>query len=355
MSNFDWTQTEALLEKNIRYIENSKKINADISKLRQLNEVDYRVLLCQDGVSCTIEKKTEKGFLRLHSAYEPQREGKLLAEKIIGEGNEGKLYVRFGFGLGYLYNYLLPLIDSQGGELVVYEPSYDIFNYFIRLFDISAIFKGRPVRLFVRESGDFVSDIYPYSTGDKAKTYSQTILGYLKFFESEIEKCTKALTDFYLRGSSNRATKRSYGHKWAKNFILNIPSIFKSYGHMGLCNLLNGKPAIIVSAGPSLNKNIHLLKEVQGKVFIISAYSAIKTLEANDIKPDLFIWLRFLDIPNIRRGNRAFINFLKPCFIAAERKIKGKHIYYGCDMLIYANLQYLSKFFSITRHLICRS
>jgi hypothetical protein len=62
--------------------------------------------------------------------------------------------------------------------------------------------------------------------------------------------------------------------------IPHIKTIINSYK-----GIYKDKPAIIVSAGPSLNKNIHVLKTLQNKAVIIAAGSAIMTLKAHGIVP----------------------------------------------------------------------
>ncbi|MDR0272499.1 MAG: DUF115 domain-containing protein [Clostridiales bacterium] len=287
---FNWKHTEGLLEKNIRYIENSKKIFADISKLRDLNEKEYQIIPCADRKGYTIEKMTGNGIIRMHSAHEPEREGRLLAEKIIRPKTEGNLYIHFGFGFGYLYKYLLPILEKQNGEIIVYEPSYEVFNYFIRLFDISQFFTGYPITLFVHDNADEVRKIYPYITRkNPVKTGKNFIYGYGAFFNNEIKKCIKSIKMFFISGTINLSTIKRFGNKWAENTIINFPHILESCDISGFFDVLKGKPAIIVAAGPSLNKNVHLLKEVQGKVFIGAVYTSVKTLERNGIKPDFFV------------------------------------------------------------------
>tara|TARA_A100001011_G_scaffold397097_1_gene497043 strand:+ start:1643 stop:3670 length:2028 start_codon:yes stop_codon:yes gene_type:complete len=50
-----------------------------------------------------------------------------------------------------------------------------------------------------------------------------------------------------------------------------------------------GKAAIIVCPGPSLQKNINVLKKLQGKAIIICVLHALRTLQTNNIKPDIVI------------------------------------------------------------------
>jgi len=48
-------------------------------------------------------------------------------------------------------------------------------------------------------------------------------------------------------------------------------------------------PAVLVSAGPSLDKNVTLLKEIKGKAFIIAVDAAIRVLVKENIMPDMTI------------------------------------------------------------------
>ena len=100
MLEIDWSETEALLEKNISYINNSSRIHADINKLRHIDTENYRVSVSADGKGFVIEKKTDSGFIRLNSAHEPFREGKLLAEKLTMPESTGKVYFFIGLGFG---------------------------------------------------------------------------------------------------------------------------------------------------------------------------------------------------------------------------------------------------------------
>ncbi len=76
-----------------------------------------------------------------------------------------------------------------------------------------------------------------------------------------------------------------------RNRILNLPEYIRNpgfkvfaerYGH-----LYRNKPAIIVSSGPSLDKNVHHLKDFQGQALILSCDGSLATLERQGIKPDV--------------------------------------------------------------------
>ena len=53
----------------------------------------------------------------------------------------------------------------------------------------------------------------------------------------------------------------------------------------------NDVPAFVVSAGPSLNKNIKELRRAKNKSFIIAVDTAVKPLLQEGIVPDMFATL----------------------------------------------------------------
>lgn len=75
--------------------------------------------------------------------------------------------------------------------------------------------------------------------------------------------------------------------EWSRNIISNEYKIRNSKGVNWLFDKLKGVPTILVGAGPSLDKNIDLLKECKGKACIIACSSALKPMLAKDIVPDI--------------------------------------------------------------------
>ena len=84
----------------------------------------------------------------------------------------------------------------------------------------------------------------------------------------------------------NTGTVMGAGHIIAENDIKNLPYVIRHRGVIDLKDLFKGKPAISVNTGPSLAKNIHLLKDVADKVVIIAVAQALRILLAYGIKPD---------------------------------------------------------------------
>jgi hypothetical protein len=69
------------------------------------------------------------------------------------------------------------------------------------------------------------------------------------------------------------------------NFFDNLPLILKSPGVYK--DQFKGMPALIVSSGPSLNKNIHLFGEAKKKCLTITSGSAIGPVQKRGFEPDV--------------------------------------------------------------------
>ncbi|SDB23401.1 motility associated factor glycosyltransferase family protein [Eubacterium oxidoreducens] len=85
------------------------------------------------------------------------------------------------------------------------------------------------------------------------------------------------------------ATMACFGDLIMTNTLRNIPRMLKEYNHLTLVQRVRREdvehiPAILVSAGPSLDKNIRQLKDLEDKAFIVAVDSALKALVREGIQ-----------------------------------------------------------------------
>lgn len=83
------------------------------------------------------------------------------------------------------------------------------------------------------------------------------------------------------------ATNAFLSRMWEENYKRNLPYIPKTPGVAGLKNRFAGLPAIVVGAGPSLDRNIRFLPLAVGKAVIISCDTALKILLRHGVVPDI--------------------------------------------------------------------
>ena len=86
------------------------------------------------------------------------------------------------------------------------------------------------------------------------------------------------------------------GRRTAENITRNIGWYAASGGVERLHHRYRGRPAVIVSAGPSLRKNKHLLPEAAGKAVIIAVQTTLQPLLDMGIEPHFVTSLDYHDI-----------------------------------------------------------
>ena len=79
------------------------------------------------------------------------------------------------------------------------------------------------------------------------------------------------------------------GPMWQFNTITNLPSLFFNPSIESLSNVFSGKPAVVVGAGPSLDRSKYELAKHADGFVVISTGTALKPLQQAGIRPDLVV------------------------------------------------------------------
>ena len=107
----------------------------------------------------------------------------------------------------------------------------------------------------------------------------------MSFYIDVLKKIRKAVRlDLF-----NVGTLVCRGPLWQHNTIVNLPHLISNPGIGRLRNILCGKPAVVVAAGPSLNESIQSLVQVRESFIVISTGTALRALQAAGIRPDLVV------------------------------------------------------------------
>jgi hypothetical protein len=87
------------------------------------------------------------------------------------------------------------------------------------------------------------------------------------------------------------ATTLRFNDLWKQNFQANRNAILKNPGIVALTQKFKEIPAIIVGAGPSLDKNINLLIRAQEHSLILASDAALKPLLLQGVTPSIVVSL----------------------------------------------------------------
>lgn len=188
------------------------------------------------------------------------------------------------------------IMDSvpKSANILVYEPSYEIFRRAMEEVDLSFLFQlDIPVGLIVHKINSFEIERYFHYliTYDNMVSLKVYLSGnYTKLFPEETGEFVKTLKQYMEAVKVSWETQIRYTDVNASNIFHNMHYLYEGYSAAVLRRMLpEDVPVIVVSAGPSLNKNIKDLKAAEGKACIIATDTAMKPLLNAGIVPDLFM------------------------------------------------------------------
>lgn len=134
-----------------------------------------------------------------------------------------------------------------------------------------------------------VEDVCTISFIKSIKDKTVNFLSYGSYawvFRDEFNKINQKLYENVMYTQVVENTRRYFEKTWITAFFENLPHIISSESIDDYKNKHLNKPAIIVSAGPSLEKTIPILKNVHENFIIISGGRTLKTLKNNGIHCD---------------------------------------------------------------------
>ncbi|TKI48734.1 motility associated factor glycosyltransferase family protein [Lysinibacillus tabacifolii] len=260
----------------------------------------------------------------LHSNYNPEAE----AEKYINNNyKEGYLNILFGYGLGYIANAIAKKYGNT--DILVYDPLFSSLNIENKD-EIEGVFSD--LQDFCKRSADYIADF-------DRKVNILISPNYDKIFSSEYKEFLDFIHHIQIEDIVNENTIRFFGDLWQENYIMNLYYVHKDQSLKALYNKYDC-PVILASGGPSLTKQLPLLKEIKDKCLIISAGSTINSLLAADIIPDYVVTMdggesNYLHFKNIKNYNFDLIYGLGNAW-QIERDFKGNRYsfcFYGEDSI----------------------
>lgn len=232
-----------------------------------------------------IEKDGKK--LYLHSKYNPIRE----AEAIIAEYEEiesDTTVIFYGTGLGYHIDLFLQKYPDV--DYYIYEPIPELLYAYLSHNSLRKLPSLKMKDLILAdneiEARKFFNQLIDRASG---KYIHVVLSSHKNIFPKEYERFLESFKGTLKDKKSHIGVNLAFQERWIlnsmKNFkeVLNTPNIL-----LEKKGKFQGKPAIIVAAGPSLNEEIENLRYIKekGLAYIFSVGSAINTLIHHDIYPD---------------------------------------------------------------------
>lgn len=210
-------------------------------------------------------------------------------------GNYRTIALVFGMGNG---EYIRTLRKKNRDMLIiVFEPSYSIAVINRDIIGIEDFNMDDRIIIAVGKEGyDIIYaallSFIDYEDLDYVKLFISP--NYDRLFRDELSEIKRIYKERISAVVINRNTMIKMRNEITDNIAGNMLDCIKQYPLSGLVDKfkdinIEGVPAIIVAAGPSLDKNIWGLKKAMGKAFIIAVDTALNSLEKAGIMPDISI------------------------------------------------------------------
>ena len=206
----------------------------------------------------------------------------------------------FGLGNARLIHHLLK--NTKHKRIIVFEPELELFYYAFESFDFSLDLKSERLILFYvpRVSLAQLGTLFTYEDIEQSvKTYNFTSSCeyYNTLYENLIENLNQSLMESVRFAFIRKGNDPQDSLIGIKHTLLHLPKMLKRASLKELITKRNkkAKSAIVVSTGPSLTKQLPLLKQYQDKFIIFCADSAYHILHKHSIKPDYVLSLERID------------------------------------------------------------
>ncbi len=282
--------------RNMKVLRRRMPVLAKAIEVMPPSECEYIVEEAKDG-SPTLAIRKEGKVYQVHSRYNPQKE----ADQQVQNSNlvNPKLLVILGLGLGYHVRACLEQLKGSNLFIVLIERDIDALRVALESVDITDLLESDKIRWVIgvpENEGFAVLNEMIKSAGIALQLFLKT----LKIFDHPVIdkvhagyhkhmlKCFREAAQAIIFNYGNCPEDSMIG---VENIMKNLATIIRNPGVKDLYGAFRGVPGIIVSTGPSLDKNVRELKRAVGNCVMISADSALRVLLKHDIVPHMAVSL----------------------------------------------------------------
>ena len=298
--------------------------------------------------TCALIEREKGQFLPIHSRINPIAEAQKFIDSLPLKKNQN--LILFGLGMGWHLKTLLEMKNRPEWILVV-EMDLKNFWAYAHSEDLSWLF-NTPGLFFLLSptEEEYFSFFSPFSFSIYANGIFFVRHPSCRFHEVSYKNLEKKTEDFKSWAKANISTQINASRQFSHNIFSNFPLLIRSKPFSAFQDSCKGLPAVIVSGGPSLGKNGHLLKKIKGKALLIAVDTTLNFLKQHEIEPDFIISMDFTrnalhyfddiefknsvlvvdpevypDIPKLWKGNLSFCDLEGKSICEWLREITGDY------------------------------
>ena len=186
---------------------------------------------------------------------------------------------------------LLKMFLNIGKTLFVFEPELELLYIALNLLDFSEELRDKRLRLYHAPDVDF-NTLGAIAADPDVKAFLKTYFleATAPWYEKHYFKDLKRINKLFVEAIRDVITKEGNSAEDSliglDHHLAHIPAMLASYPLKKLKGRMNTPHAVIVSTGPSLAKQLPLLKKFQNFVTILCVDASLPILQKEGIRPD---------------------------------------------------------------------
>lgn len=245
--------------------------------------MSLNIEISKDGYKVLKIHNNDKSFY-LGSKYNQKREIEKFIEQI-NEITEKDNYIIWGLSFGEHIQEFLKILNKLNKILII-EFNEELIEYCKKDIDINKILEDNRITITSKKEivEKFIKENIFEINVDKLKILEYC--NYNRIYKEKYVETATLIKDLIVRIKINRNTLYNFKNKFIDNIINNLKHIGRSTPINKLKNSYENIPAVVVSAGPSLNKNINELRNFKSKGLILSGCRTLGSLLDRNVYVD---------------------------------------------------------------------
>lgn len=246
----------------------------------------YRIVsqCSDDGTEIFVYIKNGKN-IPLNSMYSPAKEAERFLKKITD--TEQHLVIIIGFGNGMLLQKLLHSdMYEKAAHFIFIEPFSEV--------EISE--KNRELiqnheKISFYYVDEFTSIVFAnYLSRFISLPVSIHIHpNYTKVDSTILKDCLKRINEGINTRKILNNTEMKFAIDWIVEPLLNLQYVNRSVNIKDLKDVFQGEKAVLIASGPSLKRNMEIIKKLETSVYTFAVGSALRALLTHEISPDFVL------------------------------------------------------------------
>ncbi|WP_162848598.1 motility associated factor glycosyltransferase family protein [Paenibacillus nanensis] len=242
------------------------------------------VILSRNGLPILCVGTSGK-TVHLHSSYDPIHEADRWVAQLSDKLKNKSTILMYGVGCGYFVLRYASVYPQH--SLYLYEPDEQVMLAALRAIDFRELCKSLNIAGFtVGEAAQQKSEMLEYVSFQREPEIVVFPV-YRRLKAEEMHAFFQELKSIVTKNANVVHNYNKFGLNWTRNSMYNLSKLLMTPSIAGLQGAFKGVTAVIVGAGPSLEHDIEILRQLKKHALIFAAGSTIQSLLHYGIKPHL--------------------------------------------------------------------